>query len=606
MAEVSDYTALLYENSWNGDAANGVPVIVSYSFVETNELPSHSSYKPYSNNGYSAFTFGQRDSFRAAVDEFSKISGMKFVETTDETKAFIKVMNTSGSEWGGWAGQNSYLVIDRTGNYQAGTSGFETLLHEIGHSVGLKHPFDGDPTLVTHLDNDNYTLMSYTSNQRYDTSLPTLDVDALRFLYGSDNGELSSWDVGKIVATNQLFLDGSAQGERVQLMDTTAIVHGNGGNDTIIGGAELHGGAGNDFLAGSGSGVNYLYGGEGHDTLNYYGFTDFYNGGDGNDKISAKFISFGASIYLDSNSTNYSDIEDIEGSAQNDYLWGNAMVNIITGGDGNDHLRGMKGDDYLNGGDGTDIAAYQANSKAISLSLFKSNDTELQHRVANGEGTDRLVNIETLNFYDRDLNLGSLTGVVNVSSADLTVFIEMYIAYFNRTPDAEGLFYWGTRLNEGMALQDIAKSFFVQDETKALYPNPSDTSGFVTSVYNNFLGRTPDADGFAYWVKQLNDNIVTRDVFMLAIINGAKASTGNPADVDYITGKAKIGSYFSVIKGMSDTDNAKAAMALYNGSAASLSAAKNAVDNFYNAALDANNGEFLINLVGVMDDPFAV
>mgnify|MGYP000486468995 FL=1 len=57
---------------------------------------------------------------------------------------------------------------------------------------------------------------------------------------------------------------------------------------------------------------------------------------------------------------------------------------------------------------------------------------------------------------------------------------------------------------------------------------------------------------------------------------------------------------------MSEVSNAKAAMALYDGSDAGLAAAKNAVDGYYASALNANNGEFLINLVGVMDDPFAV
>jgi hypothetical protein len=41
----------------------------------------------------------------------------------------------------------------------------------------------------------------------------------------------------------------------------------------------------------------------------------------------------------------------------------------------------------------------------------------------------------------------------------------MYVAYFNRAPNAVGLDYWASRLTEGMTLQDIAKSFFAQPET---------------------------------------------------------------------------------------------------------------------------------------------
>ena len=157
-----------------------------------------------------------------------------------------------------------------------------------------------------------------------------------------------------------------------------------------------------------------------------------------------------------------------------------------------------------------------------------------------------------------------------------------------------------------MSKNQIAESFYVQPETKALYTNPDDTEGFVTAVYQNFLGRAPDTEGFDYWVNQLNTNAVSKPIFLLAIINGAKAATGSQTDVDYFTNKANIGAYYSVIKGMSNVDNGKAVMALYDGTAGSITAAKNAIDGHYAAALDANNGELLINLVGVMDDPFAL
>ena len=117
---------------------------------------------------------------------------------------------------------------------------------------------------------------------------------------------------------------------------------------------------------------------------------------------------------------------------------------------------------------------------------------------------------------------------MNVSSTDLLAFIEMYIAYFNRAPDAEGLFYWGTRLSEGMGKEQIAKSFYVQPETQALYTNPDDTEGFVTAVYNNFLGRAPDAEGFAYWVSELNSGSVSKPIFLARHYQWRKSSNWQP------------------------------------------------------------------------------
>ncbi len=42
---------------------------------------------------------------------------------------------------------------------------------------------------------------------------------------------------------------------------------------------------------------------------------------------------------------------------------------------------------------------------------------------------------------------------------------KLYIATFNRAPDASGLCYW---LNSGFSIEEIAESFFDQPETQAL------------------------------------------------------------------------------------------------------------------------------------------
>jgi hypothetical protein len=59
---------------------------------------------------------------------------------------------------------------------------------------------------------------------------------------------------------------------------------------------------------------------------------------------------------------------------------------------------------------------------------------------------------------------------------------------------------------------------------------------------------------------------------------------------------------------MSDVANATTAMHLYDGSAEGLQQAVVAIDNYYSAAQQANTdtAEFLMQLVGVLDDPFAI
>jgi hypothetical protein len=47
-------------------------------------------------------------------------------------------------------------------------------------------------------------------------------------------------------------------------------------------------------------------------------------------------------------------------------------------------------------------------------------------------------------------------------------------------------------------------------------------------------------------------------------------------------------------------------MALFDGSAASVQDTVDAIDALYAAAMDGENGDFLMPLVGVMDDPFVI
>lgn len=63
-------------------------------------------------------------------------------------------------------------------------------------------------------------------------------------------------------------------------------------------------------------------------------------------------------------------------------------------------------------------------------------------------------------------------------------------------------------------------------------------------------------------------------------------------------------SALSVILGMSDVDDARDSMALFDGTPASVQTARAEMDADYAAALDPVDGEFLMPLVGVVDDPF--
>ena len=129
----------------------------------------------------------------------------------------------------------------------------------------------------------------------------------------------------------------------------------------------------------------------------------------------------------------------------------------------------------------------------------------------------------------------------------------------------------GTAFANGTTLDEMATLFIDQAETKAAYPDGTSNNVFAETVYDNVLGRVPDLAGFNFWVGLLDDGTVQRDAFILEVLRGAKAAPPagatqefidqQQADQQYLATKIDIGAYFAVHKGMSDVDNAIAAMA---------------------------------------------
>ncbi|MCI5111183.1 MAG: DUF4214 domain-containing protein [Marivita sp.] len=478
-------------------------------------------------------------------------------------------------------------------SFRPGSEGFLTVIHEIGHALGLKHPFDGSPgrptldeldqTLVRDL--DWFSIMSYSDQfeeeyERWDPATPMiLDVLGLQYLYGV-NTATNAGDTTLALTTEDYYYtlwdasgndradaSGQSQGWTIFLPDfaATPLV------DTLTGFA--------------------LPSDQFNDTLVESAPTEM--------------------IWL------MGDIENATGSAFNDWINGSALDNDLRGGAGDDELEGYGGNDTIDGNDGIDLAYFLGDQSSYTLTIGSDGIT-VQDRRADGAGTDTLRNVELVEFYtDTDratLDLQRFGGPAGLSAEDLQSFIELYIAYFNRAPDALGLNFWGTAFANGTSLQEMAALFVNQDETRAAYPEGLSNEDFATAVYDNVLGRTPDPEGYEFWVNALNSGGIGRDVFILGVLEGAKADPGPDATPDFIAqqladreflaDKTDIGALYAVHRGMSDVPNAIAVMAGFDGSDSSLAEAVASVDQFYAAALDPDDGAFLMPLVGVLDNPF--
>jgi hypothetical protein len=79
----------------------------------------------------------------------------------------------------------------------------------------------------------------------------------------------------------------------------------------------------------------------------------------------------------------------------------------------------------------------------------------------------------------------------------------LYLAALGRLPDRSGLAYWTNRRKGGDPLSRLAAQVIGSREFEVRFGS-HDAEGFVELLYQNVLGRSPDAKGGAYWAQALS------------------------------------------------------------------------------------------------------
>ncbi len=116
------------------------------------------------------------------------------------------------------------------------------------------------------------------------------------------------------------------------------------------------------------------------------------------------------------------------------------------------------------------------------------------------------------------ISLSSITAQAFVSQEQVS---NIYTATFDRVPDSAGLEYW---IESGLSIEEIASSFFDQEETKEKYPQGTSTTEFINAIYQNLFSRSSQESGLIYWSSELETGNIAKSNFILAIMNGAKDS----------------------------------------------------------------------------------
>ena len=282
----------------------------------------------------------------------------------------------------------------------------------------------------------------------------------------------------------------------------------------------------------------------------------------------------------------------------------------------NDTVEGGAGNDVILGNGGTDTARFENGFDAYGIQIEDGASTIMSRGTIAGTdtGEDILRGVELLEFGDNAqfaaegaVNLAVLEGAARLSSEQFESLVELYVAYFDRAPDALGVLFWANALADGVSLPEIAELFFDQVETHNELPAMLETGAFVDIGYANVLERAADDAGRAFWIDALDSGGVSRSEFLLELIAGARANSAAADDVRTIEDKADIGISYALIEGLTNVDNATTVMETYvrTDAEASKAQAEAQIENFALLASGAADGpEATVQIIGAVDDPF--
>lgn len=388
--------SLLAGSKWGGSP--GVGAVLTYSFPAGQAwfLNGYSEF-----NDWSALSGLEQGLVRFALDKWQAVANVSFLEVADYAGgvgelrfAVTGTLNPSGDTQAiAWAYYPGTSPASGDVWFKRGVAVTEhTVMHEIGHALGLKHPFDLPNVLSPQHDSFFFSIMSYTASpwstkgdssaSIFPTTLMYGDLVAIQALYGRNYSHNAS-------DTTYVF-----DGDYGQYFETIDDAGGsdwiivNGLRDCVIDLRQAH-------FSSVGAG-------------GYFGNVHYSNGYFIGDHYTNSTVCIGPNTLIE-NAVGGAGVNVIIGNDLHNWLGGSAGTNIISGGAGNDFIVG--------GFTQTDVASYTDAMSAVTVNLGNTG----AQRTGSGSGVDRLISIEHLlgsSFDDWLLGDGSSNQLIGYAGND--------------------------------------------------------------------------------------------------------------------------------------------------------------------------------------------